>query len=279
LLSSLFGLFSAFTYGAGDFAGGLSSRRIGAELAVFYAEVVGSIVLFAAVPIIKEPVPGLNVFLLSLVSGVTGTFALMALYQSMASGNMSIAAPVSGLMAAVLPIIIGAFTEGLPTLFQFIGFGFALIAVWYISQKEGDDRPHIERLADLRLPFVAGIGFGLYFVVVHQATQHATLWPMVVSRSGGMLSLLIFFMFRRKSLRITRSVWPFVLANAILDLGGNLFYVLAGQIGRMDVAAVLSALYPGVTVLMAWLFLKEHIGRSQAFGIVAALIAIVLMTL
>jgi uncharacterized membrane protein len=278
VISSIFGLLAAFTYGAGDFAGGLSSRRIGAYLAVLYAEIVGSVVLFAAVPIVREPVPELNVFLLSVVSGIIGTFSLMLLYSAMASGQMSIAAPVSGLMAAVLPIIIGAFSEGLPTLIQFIGFGFALAAVWYISQAGGDVRPHIERLADLRQPFIAGIGFGLYFVVVHQATVHATLWPMVASRTAGMVSLLIFFLIRRKSILVTRSAWSFIVTNAVLDLLGNLCYVLAGQTGRMDVAAVLSALYPGGTVFLAWLFLKERIGRNQAIGIAAALVAIVLMT-
>jgi uncharacterized membrane protein len=199
-------------------------------------------------------------------------------YQAMANGQMSIAAPVSGLMGAVLPIIIGSFTEGMPTLIQFTGFGFALAAVWFISQTAGDARPHIKRLADLRLPFVAGIGFGLFFVIIHTATLHATLWPMAAARIGGMLSLLIFYLFRRSNMAVNRNAWAFIVANAILDLLGNLFYILAGQTGRMDVAAVLTALYPGVTVLLAWLFLKERIGRYQAVGIGAALVAIVLMT-
>ena len=278
MISTIFGLLAAITYGAGDFAGGLSSRRIGAYLAVLYAEIVGSVVLIAAIPFFREPIPDLNVFLLSIVAGIIGTFSLMLLYQAMAAGQMSIAAPISGLMAAVLPIVIGAFTEGIPKLLQFAGFGFALAAVWYISQDGKDARPHIQRLADLRLPFLAGLGFGLYFVFVHQATQQATLWPMVAARLAGMAALLLYFLVRRESMRVTRSSWPYIVANAVFDLSGNLFYVLAGQTGRMDVAAVLSALYPGGTVFLAWMFLKERIGRSQAVGIGAALVAIVLMS-
>jgi uncharacterized membrane protein len=92
-------------------------------------------------------------------------------------------------------------------------------------------------------------------------------------------ALLVIGIWRRQPIQIPRAVWKFVPFNALFDLGGNWFYVLAGQAGRMDVAAVLSALYPGFTVLLAWGLLKEKISRMQSAGIVLALIAIVLMTI
>jgi drug/metabolite transporter (DMT)-like permease len=76
-----------------------------------------------------------------------------------------------------------------------------------------------------------------------------------------------------------REVWGLCIVNGVIDIAGNAFYIFSAQAGRIDVAAVLGALYPASTVLLAWLFLKEKISLTQAAGIVSAFIAIVLFTL
>lgn len=278
MLSIIFGLMSALAWGGGDFAGGLSSRRIGALLACFFSELLGLGLLLVALPFVREPFPPLVPILLGLSCGALGSFALMLLYHAMASGQMSIAASVSALLAAVVPIVVGAFTEGLPRWLALVGFACALAAVWLISQEEGDGKTHLTRLADLHLPLLAGLGFGMYFVMMHEASREATLWPMIASRTGGSVLLLAFVLTRRQTVAPRPGDWLYIIPNAVLDVGGNVFYVLAGQAGRMDVAAVLGALYPGGTVLLAWLFLKEKISRKQGVGILLALAAIVLMT-
>ena len=206
---------------------------------------------------------------------------LLILYYSLAQGQMSIAAPVSALFAAVLPVIVGALTQGLPDVLQLSGFGLALSAVWLISQGSQTEGFRIQHLADLRLPILAGVGFGCYFIFIHYATQgtDSVLWPMLVSRLAGTLLLFMVVLARREPLAVPRSAWAVVFFNATLDVGGNLFYILASRIGRLDTAAVLSSLYPGATVLLAWILLKERIAYKQWIGIAAALAAIVLFTL
>ncbi len=281
MLSILFGLTSALTWGAGDFAGGLSSRKLGAYRAVLFGDFFGLLFLFVAAGIYRENLPALYPLLIAALAGMLGSMGLLVLYYSMIKGQMSIAAPVSALLAATLPVIVGGILDGLPKPLQFLGFGFALVAVWMISQGDSDENFHIGRLADLRLPLLAGLGFGSYFVLMGAAARAttSTIWPMIASRTAGTLLLLIFVLARRESLGVPRSAWKVVAANAILDVSGNVFYVLALKTGRLDVSAVLSSLYPGATVLLAWLILKERISRNQWLGIVAALIAIALMTL
>jgi uncharacterized membrane protein len=76
-----------------------------------------------------------------------------------------------------------------------------------------------------------------------------------------------------------RDLWGFCILNGIIDIAGNAFYILSAQTGRIDVAAVLGALYPASTVLLAWMFLKERISWVQTFGVVLAFAAIVLFTI
>ncbi|MDP1546754.1 MAG: DMT family transporter [Anaerolineales bacterium] len=280
MLSIIFGLASALSWGAGDFTGGLAARRVGAYRSVFYAEVVGVIFLFIVLAFVGEPLPDRRAQLFALVAGAFGTMGLMLLYHSMTLGLMSIAAPVSALLAAALPVAVGMFTEGLPDFLTILGFIFALFAVWMISQGEGGVTDVLAHLSDLKLPLLAGIGFGFYFVLMHQAARDGgAVWHMVFSRMGGMALIVIYLFAARSTWKIDLSAMPIISVNGLLDIGGNFFFILAGQAGRLDVAAVLSSLFPGATVLLAWVFLKERLNRNQWIGVGAALVAIILMTI
>jgi drug/metabolite transporter (DMT)-like permease len=279
LVSIFLGLLSALSWGAGDFTGGLAARKVGAYRSVFYAEIVGVIFLFSVLAFVNEPLPDVRARLFALLAGALGTIGLMLLYHAMTLGLMSIAAPVSALLAAVLPVVVGIFTEGFPGYLTFIGFGFALFAVWMISQSEGGVTDLLSHLSDLKLPLVAGIGFGFYFIFMHEASRDGgSIWHMVFSRTGGMLLITAYLFATRTSWKINLSAMPIISLNGILDLGGNFFFILAGQAGRLDIASVLSSLFPGSTVLLAWIILKERLNRNQWIGIASALIAIVLMT-
>lgn len=281
MLPIVLGLASALTWGAGDFTGGLAARRVGAYRSVFYAEVIGVIFLFIVIGLTGEDLPGTRTMIFAVLAGMLGTVGLMLLYHAMSIGMMSIAAPVSALLAAALPVAVGIFAEGLPDFLTIFGFGFALLAVWMISQSEGGVKDILSHLSDLKLPLIAGIGFGFYFVLMHEATGDggAVIWPMVFSRLGGMTLITTYLLVTRSNLKIELGALPIISANGILDLGGNFFFILAGQAGRLDVASVLSSLFPGATVILAWIFLKERLNRNQWIGVAAALIAIILMTI
>jgi drug/metabolite transporter (DMT)-like permease len=276
-LSIIYGLLSALAWGGGDFIGGLASRSEKAVRVVTLAELAGLVLLLVLKLFIPEAVPPLRVWLLSGLASLLGTAGIIMLWVALATGQMSIAAPVSALMAAIIPVIVSSFTEGFPGPLAGLGIVFALVSIWLISQDE--KASHLERLGDLGLPLLSGIGFGLYFVLMHTATQGYTLWPLIAARATSVPLLVAYGLITRQPPLPRRALWPLVSLGGILDIGGNAFYVLAGQVGRLDIAAVLGSLYPASTVLLAGIVLQERLTRIQVLGVLAALLAIVLMSI
>jgi len=277
LLSIFYGILSAVTWGAGDFIGGLASKRTSPYRILFLAEIAGLVPFAALALLLREPMPSLGDMLLGAGSSLIGLSGLLLLYRALAAGQMTIAAPVSALFAALIPVIFGFLSLGAPSLATMIGFLLAFTAVWLISQTELTNW-HFA-LSDLRLPLVSGFFFGLYFLTLHRATLNAFFWPLASARFAGFLVLGLYALIARQPALPPRDLWRACLVNGVLDIGGNAFYVLAAQTGRIDVAAVLGALYPASTVLLAWIILKERISWIQTFGVLLAFMAIILFTL
>jgi uncharacterized membrane protein len=103
---------------------------------------------------------------------------------------------------------------------------------------------------------------------------------MLGSRTGGTIMIAAYMLINRTSFKVgDKSAWTFLILNGVFDIAGNTFFILSGQSGRLDVASVLSSLFSGVTVMLAWIFLKERLTRGQWIGVLSALVAIVLMTI
>jgi drug/metabolite transporter (DMT)-like permease len=270
-----FGLVSAVTWGAGDFSGGMAVKRTNPYGVVIAAHSFSLILLTILGIVTGEPVPPLHDWLWGGAAGIGGCVGLTLLYSALASGQMSIAAPVSALVAAALPVLVGVFSEVLPGFGTLIGFVLALAAVWLISGGTGL-RLQPEKL---RVPIIAGASFGLFFIFLHQGTSSSIFWTLAATRIASITCLLIFSMVTRQPWIPTRDSWLPILMSSLLDTAGNAFYAISARMGRMDVAAVLGSLYPGSTVLLAWFILKERVSPLQMLGILIALAAIVLITL
>jgi drug/metabolite transporter (DMT)-like permease len=277
LLSIIYGIASAATWGTADFIGGLASKRTSPYRVLFLGELAGFIPFLALALLAREPIPAITDLLWGALASLLGLAGLTLLYRALADGQMSIAAPVSALFAALIPVIFGFFTLGAPSRATIIGFGFAFSAVWFISQTDMTNL-HFN-IADLRLPLLSGFFFGLYFIVIHKATLNAFFWPLVMARFAGFVAFGLYALITRQPAMPPRDVWGFCIVNGVIDVGGNAFYILSAQTGRIDVAAVLGALYPASTVLLAWIFLKEKLTWLQTFGVLLAFTAIVLFTL
>lgn len=271
----VFGLTSAACWGAADFCGGLATKRTQVYRVIISSQVVSLILLLALAFLTHEAPLPIDRLLLGYVAGMFGAIGLIALYRALADSHMGVAAPVSAVVAAAVPVVFSVFLEGFPGTPQFVGFGLAFIAVWLISRTS-----HAKiHWRDLGLPSLAGLGFGIFFVIIGSIGESTVWWPLIAARFGSLSMLLGMTLFKRQAQVVARPLIALAVIIGVLEVGGNAFYILARQAGRLDVAAVLASLYPATTVLLARLVLKEHMGRSQLVGIAAALAAIVLITL
>ena len=273
LLGIGFGLAAASSWGAGDYCGGLASRRTNVYGVVLVSQFVGLVLLSTLALLLSEPCPTLTDMAWAAIAGVGGAVGLSALYHGLATGPMGVVAPVAAVVSVILPLIFGLFLEGMPGLPQLLGFGLALCAVWFITRGDGSSI----QVRDLVLPVVAGLGFGVFFILIDHVSAAAVLWPLAAARVASVSALLVVILLTRQPARPAAGQMPLILMSGLCDTGGNAFYALAAKAGRLDIAAVLSSLYPAVTVILAWLILKERLTRTQGFGLALAMIAVLLI--
>ncbi|HVB21958.1 MAG TPA: DMT family transporter [Ktedonobacteraceae bacterium] len=271
----IFGLAASLCWGSGDFNGGLAARRASASSVVIAAYAVGFVLLVVLALLWREPFPSTLDLLWGGIAGLVGAIGLISFYSALSIGRMGITAPVSAILTASLPVLFSAFTQGLPGVLQLVGFILALLAIGLISRPErAKGRPK-----GLGLALLAGCGFGCFFILISRVTPGETFWPLAMARFTSVLFLLIVAQFRRQQVLPTLKVFHLVVLAGVLDAIGNTFFVLAAHTGRLDVAAVLSSLYPAATVLLAALLLRERVTRIQAIGILVALVAVPLISL
>jgi drug/metabolite transporter (DMT)-like permease len=124
---------------------------------------------------------------------------------------------------------------------------------------------------------MAGLGFGLFFILIDRVSENAILWPLAAARIASISLMSIFITVRQQGEMPTRNHFPIIALVGVFDTGGNTFFALATRVGRLDISAVLGSLYPAATVLLAWLILKERLMPQQWVGVVTALGALILI--
>jgi drug/metabolite transporter (DMT)-like permease len=257
-------------WGTSDFLGGLGVRRANAFLFTAIVHLSGMVAVGALALITHAPFPGIASLVWSLIAGSLGGVALVFFYRALGRGNMGLIAPVAAVLSAAIPALVTAFAEGFPGTRQALGFVLAGIGVWLISRTEGDaGRPE-----GLGVAVLAGIGFAGFYLCTHQAGSASALWVATCSRSASLLITGTIVLFGRHLRAVPTPVLTIAVVTGIMDIGGSVAFIRAAQIGRLDVAVVLSSLYPVVTVVLARVFLHEHFSGARTIGMVAALAAV-----
>jgi drug/metabolite transporter (DMT)-like permease len=302
---TILALAAAVLYGTADFLGGVASRRA-SVFAVLAMTVPAGAVVVVLVALLGEAtglggllgpgvlgnpasVGGWGAVGWAMAAGVCGACGLIAFYAGFAAAPISVVAPVAALVSTVLPVGV-AIADGERLSAGLVAGGLlCLIAIVLVSvpsagRDESQPGQHQSRVAGslraLGYGVAAGAGFGLFFLFLKNAGQSGVLWPVAISRTTGTLVAFAIALATR-----TRpwqqgggGIVMIALVSGAVDAAANVCYVLATRAGLFGLAVVVTALYPGMTVLLARVLLGERMRWLQRAGLLLAAVGVVLLT-
>lgn len=276
LIGILFAVTSAVVWGSGDFSGGQAVRKNHQYQVLMLAALSGMVVLVISAIIRGEGIPSERSMFWAAMAGAAGGLGMAALYKALSMGNTASVAPTSAITCAAIPVLFGLITEGLPKPIQLVGFVVAFLGIWLVSKSSAAGEKTFRE--GMILAFLSGIGFGGFFLFISLVDRGQVFTPVLVARMVTLAIALI--MLRLNHLPAPKlTANPIAILAGVLDTSGNIFYLLATQFTRLDIAALLSSFYPAMTVILASIILKEKVSSTQWVGIVFCLVALALMTL
>lgn len=275
LVVVLLGLGAALVYGAADFAGGFATRRTPALTVVVFSQIIAFVALAAVLPLLGTPVPPARDLVLGAVAGIAGGAGVTFLYHGLSVGRMGVVAPTTAVGSASLPVVVGLALGERPGPLALLGVVVALVAVVAVSATPGGEGAGRHGLGSAIL---AGIGLGVFFVVLSRVSEGAGLWPLLAARTSIPVVAAAALLTRTPMRAPANQLPPIVLAG-VGDMAANVLYLLAAQTGLLSLAAVLTSLYPASTVLLARLVLSERLGRLQTVGVALAVTGAALIAL
>lgn len=273
----LLALLGAASYGVSDFIGGVFGKKASAW-AVAATGGVGGAIASLVLALLHSGDPTVGDLAWGAGAGVGSGVGTAFLYRGLASGRMGVVAPVSGVLAVVLPVVVGVVTGERPGALVWLGIVAAVPAIWLVA-RQPDPGVHEPIGSGARDGVLAGVGFGALFACLGQVPDSAGFWPLVMNQVVGIAVVAI----AATALGATwvprhAAAWGGFLAGL---LGGvaTWAFLLATHHGLLSVSAVLTSLYPAFTVLLAALVLREHVHRLQAWGLALCGVAVVLVAM
>ena len=283
MLTVIVGLSSALVFGAADFLGGLAAKRMSAVLATAIAALAGLIVALIALPFLGA-VWSPEAVLLGALSGVAGAIAIGLLYASLAIGPMSILSPLTAVVSAIVPLTVGLIAgERLGTI-GYLALALALVAIVLVGfvPEKGAVRPSLKGVL---MAIGSGIAIGAFLIIIDATPDDSGILPLVFNRATNATIMftiigviaLIAYRRRRGMPDPNRGAWRaglrFAIACGAIDVIANAGLLLGVRLGELSVMAVLTALYPAGTIILAAIVLKERIAPVQYVGLVLAIVA------
>ncbi|GAB3279585.1 EamA family transporter [Actinocorallia lasiicapitis] len=285
---TLLALSAALVFGVADFLGGAASRRASALSVLLVSIPIGLTVLAVGALLLGDG-PTVQGVAWGLGSGLLSGLGFLCFYRALAKGPMSVVAPVSALAGALVPVIVGVGRGEQLDGRVLIGVLLCMGAIGLVSMEPAKPAATVRGpwfTSGPALAAFSGTMFGLFFVLIREAGDQSGLWPLVASRVGVLAAILAAVLLLAvrgvqrvdfRPLRDRVTIWMVIGAGA-LDVVANMAYFKATNAGLLSVVAVLTSLYPAITVLLARIVYGERLQAVQRIGMVVALTGVALVT-
>ncbi len=278
MIAILLALGAAVSYGLSDFVGGVFSKRASPWAVAFVGQVAGAVLMLGLSVVVAGDATGTD-FGWAVLAGIGNGLGTVFLYRGLSSGRMGVVAPVSGVGAALVPVVVGLLAGERPAVLVWLGIVAALPGIWLVAREPAREDvtggvPAGSRALD---GVLAGLGFGTLFAALAQIPESAGVTPLAVNQVVG-ATVIVLAATAARAAWVPRSRAAYGgVVNGVLGAVATGAFLLASQQGFLTVTAVLASLYPAFTVLLAATVLREHIHRWQAVGLVLCGAAVALV--
>jgi drug/metabolite transporter (DMT)-like permease len=261
-------------WGVADYLGGLQSRKRQVLAVVTISQLAGLAVIALVVAARGVAFPGVEDMLPAAIAGVMGAFCIVIFYLALSYGPISIVAPVLA-ASACIPVIYGLVTGERPSALQLTGLAVTLTGVILVSVVH--DSSHARGRRGIGFGVIAAVLLGSLLVVFSRASAADAYWAPLVLRAFSLATVAIFVLVRRVSVRVERRGVLAICFIGVLDMVANLAYSVATTLQLLAIVAVLSSLFPVVTVALARIHLGERVTHLQLAGSVITMAGVLLV--
>lgn len=283
----LSGLISMFGWGTSDFLAANSSRKIGYLLTYFWTQLVAfslTLIYF----LIKFPrldinnIPQFLIFLAP--AGFLFMIGTLAFYKGFIGGQVSLVSPIGASWAMITVVLSVIFFKEILQTNQIIAVVLIILGIILVSTnlKEVLKIKRFTLLKGVKEGLIAMLAWGIsLFLIVPASKALGWFLPVFVLKFFGLLLLVIYTLFSRKSLKINFQSSFLILLFFIgfLDVIAFFGYSFGVEGEYASIIAPIAAAFPLITIILARILLKERFVLNQIFGIISVIIGLVLISI
>ena len=277
MLTITLSIFACFGWGIADFIGGLKSRNLPTLSILMISTLTGTFLLGVILLLLNSPLPDDPLLFWAIPAGLIGIIAMFLLYRSLAVGTMSILAPISA-TGVILPVIWGILFGDTLSGLSMLGIVIAILGS-LMAVTETDLEKNKKKFTNgIGLALGSAFFVGLYFITMDTACTHHPIWASMIMRSSTLIILIPLLVFTKVTVNIGKVQLPPILLMGAMDTMAAFCFAVATSRGMLSQVAVISSLYPAVTVILSAVITGERIQKIQVSGVILAIAGVTLIS-